>query len=143
MSNGLKKKTVTIEKGRDKGKTFLITEMPAIQADEWAHELFYHAATAGMDLKNVNVMNLDTKSMAGMIEIGAAIGSILGRIKPEESRRLKFELLDKCVQIVPKGGQERMCIWDQEIQDMQNFTFLAAQVIGLHLDFLKQGETSN
>ena len=32
----LKTKTITIETGRDKGKSFVITEMPAAQADNWA-----------------------------------------------------------------------------------------------------------
>ena len=141
MNDGLKQKTVTIEKGRDKGKTFLITEMPAIQADEWAHRLVEQAAKSGIDLKNTDVLNLDTGSMAGMIEIGSAVFVTLGRIDYQTSRELKFDILNRCVQIVPTGGEPRMCMWDQEIKDMQNFTILAAHAIGIHVDFLKQGET--
>lgn len=141
MSEGLKTKTFTIEKGRDKGKKFLITEMPAIQADEWAHRLLEQASLSGVDLKNVDVLNLDTKSMAGMIEIGAAIFTVLGRIPYEISRELKFDILDRCVQIVPTGGEARACDWSQEIKDFENFTILAAQAIGIHINFLAQGET--
>jgi hypothetical protein len=140
MSEGLKTKIVTIEKGRDKGKSFKITEMPAIQADEWAHHLLEQATLSGVDLKNVNILNLDTKSMAGMIEIGAAIITIIGRIPREESRALKFDLLDRCVQIIPKAGEPRMCMWDQEIKDFENFTILAAHAVGIHINFLEQGE---
>ncbi|QEA11038.1 hypothetical protein ABSZL4_74 [Acinetobacter phage AB_SZL4] len=140
MSEGLKTKTVTIEDGRDKGKVFKITEMPAIQADEWAHRLLEQAANSGVNLKDVDVLNLDTKSMAGMIEIGAAVFTVLGRIPHEISRELKFDLLDRCVQIVPKSGEPRMCMWDQEIKDFKNFTILAAHAIGIHIDFLEQGE---
>lgn len=141
MSEGLKTKTITIEKGRDQGKKFLITEMPAIQADEWAHHLLEQAALSGVDLKNVDVLNLDTKSMAGMIEIGAAIFTVLGRIPREESRQLKFDILDRCVQIIPTGGEPRACDWAQEIKDFENFTILAAQAIGIHINFLERGET--
>lgn len=140
MNSGLKTKTVTIEKGRDKGKTFLITEMPAIQADEWAHQLLEQAANSGVNLKEVDVLNLDTKSMSGMVEIGAAVFTVLGRIPAEKSREMKFDMLNTCVQIVPTSGEPRACIWDQEIKDFKNFTILAAHAIGIHIDFLEQGE---
>lgn len=141
MSNGLKTKTVTIEKGRDAGKTFLITEMPAIQADEWAHRLLEQAANSGVDLKNVDVLNIDTSDMKGMIEIGAQVFTILGKIPAEVSRQMKFDILDRCVRIVPTSGDARICVWDQEILDFANFTILAAQAIGIHIGFLAQGET--
>lgn len=141
MSNGLKTTTYEIPKGRDKGKKFLITEMPAMQADEWAHRLVYQASMSGIDLKNVDILNIDTKSMTGMIEIGAAILSVLGKIPPADSREMKFELLDRCVQIIPTGGQPRSCMWEQEILDFQNFMVLAAQALKVHVGFLVQGET--
>lgn len=141
MNNGLKTKTVTIDKGRDAGKKFKITEMPAIQADEWAHRLVYEAAKSGLDLKNVDVLNLDTKSMKGMIEIGAMVFSILGRIEHTVSREMKFELLDKCVRIIPTGGEARECDWSQEINEATTFTVLAGHVIGLHVDFLMSGDS--
>lgn len=141
MTDGLKTKTVTIEKGRDKGKTFLITEMASIPADIWAHKLTEQAANSGVNLKEVDVLNVDTKSMKGMIEIGATIFATLGRIPYETSREMKFEILNNCVQIVPTGGEPRACIWDQEIKDFQNFTVLFAHAIGLHVGFLVQGET--
>ncbi len=141
MSNGLKRKTHTIESGRDKGKVFQITEMPAIQADEWAHELFYEASVSGMNLKEVDVLNLDTKSMVGMIEIGAMIATIFGRIPANRSRELKFELLERCVQIVPTGGNPRPVMWDQEILDAKNFTLLAMHAVDVHVGFLPKGET--
>lgn len=137
----LKRKIFTIPKGRDEGKRFQITEMPALKADEWAHKLLEQASRSGVDLKNVDVLNLDTKSMAGMIEIGAAVFTILGRIDHEISREMKFDLLDTCVRIIPTEGEPRMCLWDDEIKDFQNFTLLAAQAIGIHIDFLQQGET--
>lgn len=140
MYDELKNKTVTIEKGRDAGKVFLITEMSSMDADEWAHRLVEQATLSGIDLKDVDVLNLDTKSMKGMIEIGAMVISILGRIPYETSRKMKFDILDRCVKIIPKSGDARICLWDQEIKDFKNFTILAAHAIGIHVDFLEQGE---
>lgn len=141
MNSGLKTKTVTIEKGRDEGKEFLITELPAIKADEWAHQLLEQAANSGVNLKDVDVLNLNTQSMAGMIEIGAAVFTVLGRIPFETSREMKFSILNSCVKIIPKGGEARPCMWEDEIKDFKNFTVLFAHAIGLHVDFLEQGET--
>lgn len=141
MSNGLKETTFTATNGRDKDKVFLITELPAIQADEWAGKLFNEACLAGVDLKNVDLMNLDTKSMKGMVEISAMIITLIGRIPAERARELKFELLNKCVQIVPTGGQPRMVIWNDEIKEFATFTILFLQVIKLIAGFLIQGET--
>lgn len=137
----LKTKNFTIPEGRDEGKVFKITEMPALKADEWAHKLLEQASRSGVDLKNVDVLSLDTKSMAGMIEIGAAVFTILGRIDYQTSREMKFDLLNTCVRIVPTDGKPRECLWGDEIKDFQNFTLLAAQAIGIHIDFLKKGET--
>lgn len=141
MSNGLKTKNFELTSERDKGKKFLITELPAIQADEWAHELVYEASIAGMNLREIDVLNVDTKSMQGMIEIGTVVATTLGRIHHKRSRELKFDLLDKCVQIVPTGGEPRACMWASEIEDMQNFSILFAQALAIHVSFLKLGET--
>ena len=93
--------------------------MSAIDADEWAHRLVEQATLSGIDLKDVDVLNLDTKSMKGMIEIGAMVISILGRIPHETSRKMKFDILDRCVKIIPKSGDARICLWDQEIKDFK------------------------
>ena len=141
MSNGLKTKTVTIEKGRDKGKKFLITEMPAMQADEWSHQLIEQASLSGVNLKDVDILNMNTDSMKGMVEIGVGIFTVLGRIPYQISREMKFDLLNRCVQLVPSSGNPRACEWDQEILDFPNFTKLAFNVIELHIGFLAKDET--
>ena len=141
MSNGLKTKTVTIEKGRDKGKKFLITEMPAMQADEWSHKLIEQAANSGVNLKDVDILNMNTDNMKGMVEIGVGIFTVLGRVPHQISREMKFDLLDRCVQIVPSSGSPRDCVWDQEIIDFPNFTKLAYHVLELHIGFLVRDET--
>src|ERR1700757_5272796 len=47
------RKTIDVhiqEEGRDKGKVFRITEMPASQGEKWAMRLLLAAASSGMDI---------------------------------------------------------------------------------------------
>ena len=44
----LKTKKITIEKGRDAGTTFLLTEMPIVKADKWASRALL-ALASGID----------------------------------------------------------------------------------------------
>ena len=61
-----KTKTLTIESGRDVGKTFLITEMPLLQADRWAQQALFALAKSGISGTDA----IDTSE--GMLEIGRA-----------------------------------------------------------------------
>ena len=140
---GLKKKTVTLTSERDNGKTFQITELPARRANKWAKTLLHHAVVAGVSLREVNINDLDTTTKAGMIEIGFAIGAIIGRIHPDVSETLIFDLLDECVRIIPSGGEPRLCSWNDEIEDWFNFDLLFGHAVGLHIDFLKIGQPSS
>ena len=64
--------------GRDIGKTFVLTEMPADQGERWAIRALLAFASAGGELpQGVTPQS----GMAGLAEIG--IFSVLGRI-PEE-----------------------------------------------------------
>lgn len=140
MTNGLKTATYKIEDGRDKGKIFEIIEMPAMQADRWAHRLAHEATKSGLDLKAEKLLNLNTESMVGWIEIGLVIWSVLGKIDYEIALDMKYELLKRCVQIVPSSGEPRSVFWEDEIKDFKNFSLIAMEVIKLHSGFLKQGD---
>nr|DAS31275.1 MAG TPA: hypothetical protein [Caudoviricetes sp.] len=69
----LKTKTVTIEKGRDKGKKFQITEMPAAKIDNWAMRVLLALAGAGIDVAEAN------EGMMGLAKVAFAA---LGKIPP-------------------------------------------------------------
>lgn len=130
----LKTKTVTIEKGRDAGKQFLITEMPAARIDNWAMRVLLALAGAGIDVAEAN---------QGMMGLARVAFSALGRIPHETALPLLDELLD-CVQIVPQGGSPRPL--DLNLNDVEDFTNLwmfRKEVFNLHIDFLQQGNGLN
>ena len=126
----LKTKTVTIEKGRDKGKKFEITEMPAAKIDNWAMRVLLALAGAGIDVAEAN------EGMMGLAKVAFAA---LGNIPPAIAVPLLDELLE-CVQFIPNGGSPRPL--DLELGDVEDFTNLwmfRKEVFNLHIDFLQQG----
>lgn len=128
----LKTKTVTIEKGRDKGKKFEITEMPVAKIDNWAMRVLLALAGAGVEVAEAN------EGMMGLAKVAFAA---LGKIPPAIAIPLMDELLE-CVQFVPNGGSPRPL--DLELGDVQDFTsiwILRKEVFNLHIDFLQQEES--
>lgn len=128
----LKTKTVTIEKGRDKGKKFEITEMPVAKIDNWAMRVLMALAGAGVEVAEAN------EGMMGLAKVAFAA---LGKVPPAIAIPLMDELLE-CVQFVPNGGSPRPL--DLELGDVQDFTsiwILRKEVFNLHIDFLQQEES--
>jgi hypothetical protein len=124
-------KTITIESGRDKGKTFVITEMPVVQADDWAMRAIITVANGGIDVG-------DLRSEMGMLGIGNILLKALSNIRAEEAIPLLNELLE-CAQIVPSGGNAREIELNTDIRDVKTLFRLRAEAIAVHLDFLTQG----
>ena len=123
----LKSKTITIETGRDKGKSFVITEMPAAQADNWAMRCLLALAGGGVEVED---------AQSGMLGMARVALSALGRIPPEVSLPLLDELLG-CVQTVLTDGSRRPL--DVSLNDVEDFTTLfrlRKEVFQLHIDFL-------
>ena len=126
----LKTKTITIETGRDKGKSFVITEMPAAQADNWAMRALIALANGGVDLGGLSPQ----QGMMGMA--GVALDA-LGRLKADDAIPLLNELLD-CVQIIPEGGRPRPLNMDfNDVEDFTTLWRLRKEVFALHTDFLQ------
>lgn len=126
----LKTKQITIEHGRDKGRVFLITEMSAAHADNWAMRALIALANGGVDLGGLSPQ----QGMMGMA--GVALDA-LGRLKADDAIPLLNELLN-CVQIIPEGGQPRPL--NMNFNDVEDFTTLwrlRKEVFALHTDFLQ------
>ncbi|WP_370389050.1 hypothetical protein [Snodgrassella alvi] len=128
-----KTKDITIESGRDAGKTFRITEMPILQADKWAQRALFAIARAGVDTSSIN-MN------GGMLEMARLALDVVGKIDPEVGGDLLDELLS-CVQIIPTGGVPRSLVMDSDIEDIKTLFVLRKEVLALHIDFLKNGNS--
>lgn len=127
----LKSKEITIEKGRDAGTKFLVTEMPVAKADRWAMKALIALANAGVEVP-------DPK--AGMLGITSMLLSSLQNIAEERAIPLLDELLE-CVNVVPQGGQPRQL--DLTMNDVRDFTTLwklRKETLMLHIDFLQSAD---
>lgn len=126
----LKTKQITIENGRDKGRVFLITEMAAAHADNWAMRALIALANGGVDLGSLRPQ----QGMMGMVK---ATLDALGKVKPEDAIPLLNELLG-CVQIIPEGGKPRPLNMDfNDVEDFTTLWRLRKEVFALHTDFLQ------
>lgn len=126
----LKTKQITIENGRDKGRVFLITEMSAAHADNWAMRALIALANGGVDLGGLSPQ----QGMMGMARVAL---DALGRLKADDAIPLLNELLD-CVQIIPEGGQPRPLNMDfNDVEDFTTLWRLRKEVFALHTDFLQ------
>lgn len=124
----LKEKELIIEKGRDAGTKFLITEMPVAKADRWAMKVLMAMANGGVEVPDPQV---------GMLGIVGMVFSSLKNIPEEKALPLMDELLE-CVKIIPEGGIPRQL--DLAMNDVQDFTtlwILRKEALSLHIDFLQ------
>lgn len=142
--------TVTIqdEGGRDHGKTFVLTEMPAIPADKWA--------TQALSLIMANGLKVaETEMTAGMEGLAAAIGPDGGTgLDAREAMAIvtalqhpSLESWWDCVQYQHKPNQPPMPIDKGEncpIEDIATIGFLRFRVLALHTGFFSpaNGSTS-
>jgi len=147
-----KTKTLVIDSGRDKGKSFLITEMPVTRADKWANKALCNLLKAGIDPKAVNVNllintidpNQEVKidRMGGMLELATLLGRAVGGIPYEILQDLKDELIDECVQIIPSGGSPRQFLSiDDELESLLTLESLRKEALLIHIDFLADGSS--
>lgn len=127
--------TITAE-GRDKGKTFLLTEMPARQAEQWATRALFAMGQSGIDIP-------DDIAQAGMAGIAAAGIRALTGIQFADAAPLMDEMME-CVQFVPDPRQPlvRRAITEAgpdgegaDIEEVATRLHLRSEVVALHVGF--------
>lgn len=130
-----KTKTITIDQeNRDKGKVFVITEMPSAQGEAWAMRVFLALAGAGIDIPE----DIASSGLAGVASMGI---KALGALRWEVAEPLLAEMMD-CVKILsPDGKIERKPLQD-EIEEISTRLMLRKEVLGLHLDFFSTADLS-
>jgi hypothetical protein len=128
-----KVQTVTItDNNRDKGKIFVLTEMPASRAESWAMQ-------AGLALFHANVelppgFDPTTLTFADMAEIGL---QVLSGLKWEDAEPLLAEMWS-CVQIMPDPSKPNVTrnLIEDDIEEISTRIKIRAEVWKLHTDFL-------
>ncbi|MDR0480005.1 MAG: hypothetical protein LBH31_09455 [Burkholderiaceae bacterium] len=121
--------TYTADDGRDQGKVFVLTEMPASQAERWALRAFMALAKGGIELPD-NVANM---GMAGIAMLGV---SALSRTPWPEAQPLLDEMFG-CVQIRPNPKSPAVVreLVEDDIEEIATRLKLRMELLKLHVDF--------
>ena len=128
-----KTKDLVIADGRDKEKTFVITEMSVIDADNWANRALLAMLRGGVDVGNLNFSNINTSG--GMLELARVVIAGLGNMQESIATDLLNELLD-CAKIVPSGGTSRDILLDSDIESIKTLWQIRKEALMIHIDFL-------
>lgn len=132
-----KTKLIIVDTGRDAGKHYQITEMPALQAARWADRAFLALAHSGIDVG----ADFSNQGIVGLVAAGV---SMLSMAKYEEIDPLFAELMD-CVRIVrdPSNPATAAPIqMDTDVEDISTVYLLRREVIQLHTSFTLAGVQS-
>ena len=133
-----KTKDLVIADGRDKGKTFVITEMSVIDADNWANRALLAMLRGGVDVGNLDFSNVNTSG--GMLELARVVIAGLGNMQEQIATDLLNELLD-CARIVPSGGIPRDILLDSDIESIKTLWQIRKEALMIHIDFLTDGSS--
>ena len=144
MARRTNKVTIS-EAGRDKGKTFLLTELPADQAERWAIRCLLAIANSGSKLP-------DDALEAGMAGLALTVRSfIVVGLRSLQGMRYDDvgDLLDEmlgCIQYCPPGGLPPQKLFEGEncqIEEVATRLTLRWEVLQLHINFsLAEGALS-
>ena len=133
-----KTETVTItEQGRDKGKTFVLTEMSAIQGERWATQALSLIAKAGADLPR----GAEDSGMAGL---AAAPLTALPVLKSLQDTSL--DAWWECVKYQHRPNHPLQPIFQNEacqIEEIATVNLLRMKVLEMHTSFFSEGGPSN
>ncbi len=127
MARIVEKYTVTVE-GRDKGKTFTLTEMPAMAGHKWACRALFALGAAGATIPD----NLANTGMAGLAVMG--VDAFIGGLSFELAEPLMDDLM-RCVTINPDPSRpetERPVRVDSDIEEIQTIFSLQKAVFTMH-----------
>lgn len=120
--------TITDE-GRDKGKVFVLTEMPASKAEMWAARALLALSKSGVEIPE----NVQGAGMAGIAVLGL---KALGGLKFEEARLLLDEMFE-CAQMQPDPAKPEIVrmIMEEDIEEVATRVRLRAEIFSLHTGF--------
>jgi hypothetical protein len=118
------------DEGRDSGKVFTLTELPASRAESWAMRAILALMAGGVNLPD----GFENLGMAGMAEIG--IKSLSG-LKWEVAEPLLDEMW-QCVRIIPDPSKPHVIrnLIEEDIEEVTTRIKIRAEVWKLHAGFL-------
>lgn len=120
--------------GRDAGKVFILTEMPALQAEIWGARALLALSHANTD---IDIAELQGSGMAGVASIGAkALVKAISAVNFDEVRPLLDEMLT-CIQFQPDPANKSIVrdLMSEDIEEVATLFHLRGQVLELHIGF--------
>jgi hypothetical protein len=128
MARKVKDVAITLE-NRDTGKTFRITEMPAVQAEKWAARALLAMSRSGVEIP-------EEAMTAGAATLLAAGLRSFTSMAFEDAEQLLDEMFD-CVQFVPDPKQPLVtrALIDDDIDEVATRLLLRGEVIEVHTGF--------
>jgi len=116
--------------GRDFGKVFVLTELPAAQGEAWGMRAILALTAEGVDIPP----GFERMGMAGMIELGV---KSLAKLRWETAQPLLAEMW-QCVQIMPDPARAHVVreLIDEDIEEIMTRVKLRYEIFKLHGDFL-------
>ena len=125
------------DEGRDKGKLFVLTEMPASRAEAWAMRAILALIGGGVEVPE----GFEKLGMSAMAQMGIRA---LTSLKWEVAEPLLAEMWS-CVQYIPDPSKPQIIrnLIEEDIEEIQTRVKLRAEVWKLHMGFLKAGVLLN
>jgi hypothetical protein len=116
------------EEGRDRGKVFILTEMPASQAEKWATRAILALGRSGIDI--------GVLQHAGMAGIAVAGLRALAGIAFAEAEPLMDEMF-RCIAIQPDPQRPDFArpLIEEDIEEVRTRARLRSEVFALHVGF--------
>ena len=120
--------TVTDE-GRDRGKTFVLTELPSSKGEAWALQALLALMAGGVDIPE----GYENLGMAGIAQLG--IKALTG-LRWEVAEPLLAQMWE-CITIMPDKTKPNIIrpLLDQDIEEIMTRVKLRAEVWKLHTGF--------
>ncbi len=135
-----RKQVVTItDPGRDKGKTFIVTEMPADVGERWATQAMFLLAQAGVTVP----AGVQEAGMAGLAATGVDFLSVA------QLRALQDPSLDEQWDYVeyqhnPQHPTQKLQTGElSQIEEIRTRSQLRQEVLKLHLGFFPDASSQN
>lgn len=115
---------------RDAGKTYLLTEMPASQGEDWGIRALLALARAGIEIPE----GFENSGMAGVHSVGGL--RLGGALHPEDVGPLMAEMME-CVRFIPDPSKPEMIrpLVESDIEEVGTRLKLRGEVMQLHLGF--------
>lgn len=138
--------TIRIDaEGRDFGKVFLLTELPASQAERWALRAFMALGSANVELPD----GFELSGLAGLARVTGShaedgLLAAFAKVALTLFTRVPFDVAEEllaamwpCVQIIPDPGNPSVIrgLIEDDIEEVGTRLKLRAELLKLHLGF--------